>query len=518
MNAAISLTTSQRGHSSADLPPVDRNEFNEEIYRYLTQLHQQQMQQRAQNSPSIKVPSDVQQALNLNTAFLSFSQKMVEGLIAQLMECVVCQQMHREWLLIPLSSELHAQVLGATKCLDGMVDAHARHAEWDQDEFCIAKLSVTAILGQLQASKRFQSRMEDIAKELWGPKEPFNSDKFARDEMLLLEWKVVKNSLKTLYHHYLYFLKCVDAAEESMNKLDREVVIAQVMWEKERFDQTASLLSGHFSQQVTKGKGKQPLGNVPGGFPTISKTMGGSGQDVNPPHSEAGTTVSRSDRDQGWENINVSSLQTPKGLVLRDGVPDDTAKMAEEACSRLLKSLGNITFNEGQPPASSIFSLSETESSTSHDSDGLADDAKEQSLSQQREAFAKLTQSWVSLATGRAIIDSKGGFDAEGISQDGGEDATESSRQHNNGKGRDQAVHGGHESGSRFPRKKINRDSDGQDNEDENEEDDRDRKPRKQAMQTDWRGFACPYFKRDPERHARRACSSTNFQTMHRLK
>jgi hypothetical protein len=516
MQAANSLTIPQGGHFFADFPPPDKNEYNEEIYWYLTQLHHQQMQQRAQNSSNVKVPSRVQQALNLNTAFLKFSQKLVEGLITQQMECIFCQEMHQKWLLEPSSSEFQAQILGATKSLDGMVDAHVRHAETDPNSFCLAKLSVTATLGQLQASQRLQACMDDLAKELWKSKEPFHSDESAPNEMLLLEWKVVENASKTLYNHYLYFLKCVEAAEDSMNAPDRDAFIMRVIREKKKFDQTASLLSSQFDQQDAKGK--HPWQKFPTDSSLIRKGMGPRGKGANSSHSESWTNDSRSDRDSGWENVNSSRFQTSKGCVVGDAMLDENAKMAGEACNRLLESLDNMTLDESPPPSSSILSLSETKSLCSHDSHGQTDEPKEHSSSRHRETFTRLSQWWMYHVTGHALIDPKGGANAEGSSQDGVENASESSRPSNNNKGKDKAINVEHQSSTLFSRKKIDG-GDGQDDEHESDENDRDRKKRKLVSSTNPRGYACPFYKNDPDKHERvRACSSTNYPSMHRLK
>jgi hypothetical protein len=136
MTGTLSLFPSSGNHASADLPPVDPKEFNDEIYWYLTQLHQRQMQQRAPNIAIPQVPSDVQQVQNLDTAFLRFSRKLVEGSLAEQIECEKCQRIYEDWLAIsPLLND-RAQILSATTLLDGLVDAHASHSDADEAGFC----------------------------------------------------------------------------------------------------------------------------------------------------------------------------------------------------------------------------------------------------------------------------------------------------------------------------------------------------------------------------------------------
>jgi hypothetical protein len=518
MQAAIRLNTSPGGRSSPDVPPPDRNEYNEEIYRYLTQLHQQQMQQRAQNSSNWEIPTHVQQALNVNTAFLQFSEKLVEGLTAQQIECIPCRQIHEDWLIESSSAEPQARVLGATNCLNEMVDAHVQHAETDPDEFCLAKLSVTATLGQLQASQRLQSRMEELVRILWRPREPFQSDDSTSNEMLHMEWKLVKNALKTLYHHYLFLLKRVQTVEDATNELDKDEFTMRVKREKERFDRTASLLCSETESRITFGKHSRA--NISTEPTETYKALESSSKSASPPHSDSWATDSRSDRDLGWETINISSSQSPKGFVTRNIVLEDTAKKTEEVCSRLLESLSNLSFNENLPPTSSVLLPFETDSSWSHDSHNQAEGAENPSLSQPQEIFTRLNQTWMSLMTGSAI-DSNGGANAEKISQDGVEDAKEPSGQRKSGNGKRKETNGYEAPQSKAGpvRKRLGRNGDEQDDEDEDEDNEQQRKRQRFGLLKDPRGFACPYFKRDPDKHAGvRSCSSGRFADIHRLK
>jgi hypothetical protein len=491
------------GHST-DLPPVDKNEFNPEIYGYMTQIHQRQMQQRAQSSSKAKVPNDVQQALNLNDALLTFTQRLVEGIMAQQLECTECSEIHQAWLCNTKSSDPHEQVFRGVEFLDKLVHEHEIHAADGTHDFRIFKLSASAILGKLQAAKRLQSRMEDIVKELWPPSESFKRDDVASpDEMLLLEWKVVKYSLKTLYHHYLYFLKCVDAAEAIENGYS-EVVVAQVEWEKERFDKAISLLPSQFEHEFNNGK--QPV-NEPRGFIAGTNSVG-----VDLPRSKLGAS------DTSSENVNVSSFQRARVLVNSNAEQETSSQMAEDAYDRLLKSLSNITFEDTQPDAASLLSLSDTDSSLTNDSNSQESDIKEQASTHDRQTWARISRSWLVLKTGHTGFGSNALVNTD-VGEVDGDNTQNPPRNSSNGKKRDQSANERSQSSSASLPKYANSGCDELDNGEESERDGRERKKQKQTSPIVSRGFACPYYKRDPKRPVRkRSCSTSLFPSIHRLK
>jgi hypothetical protein len=504
MNSILSLIPSEGNHSSADLPPVEPNEFNDEIYGYLTQLHQQQMQQRAQNIAFPRVPSDVQQVLNLNTAFLRFSHKLIAGFIREQTQCGECWWIHEEWLAMPPLPDERAQILSATRFIDGLVDAHASHGGIDEEGFCTAKLAIAVILAELQASEQLECRMKEISDIIWSPRELFDSHRFTREELLRIEWNKAKNDLKALYHHYLYILKCFDIAEHCVNERDREEAVAKVKREQVDFDRrTAAIISSSSSGQV---KLNSQLGCSPGSLTTRPEARDGGGQEV-------------------------SRSSSPENCVSQDRPSNDTATIAKDACNRLLDSLKSLTLSRDKSQeSSSVANISDNLSLESTKFEKLADDAEAEGSSPHQEAFARLTQTWVFLNTGHPMNDPPSSASSEHISQCDSGDVTETSGESSGGKGADQAVQRRDqassdpicEKSSRHGRRQENKDENGDENADENneeEDDDRGRKRRRMAITTDSWGFACPYYKRDPEKYMKtKTCSTTRFMDMHRLK
>ncbi|KIW02165.1 hypothetical protein, variant [Verruconis gallopava] len=489
MNVTLGFTHLDSRRNETELPPVNPNEFNDEIYLYLMQLHKLQMQQR-HSTDFPQIPDHVQQARNLVSAFLSFTDKFVERAIAIQIECDQCQLTYEQLSFEHSTNDDHARIYRAAVRLNNLVDAHASHEPADQEGFFLAKLSCSIVLGKLQASERLSCLMTEIPNNVWSSRRQQDGEvPPTSDETLRLEWKKLQSDLKALYHHYLYVLRCMEVVEESKTDRTREQAIAKVRSEQLSFEDRVKTIISRRPSEIAC-------------------------QDVPSHHVLKNTTApGKKSRDFTLKMPIRTRFEKSDTLVKSS---EDHAKVAREACDRFLDSLKGFSRSTGNIQDSPSGSdCSDEQSSCLAVSDG---ETTNNSTIPHQDTFASLSKSWILLRTAQSR-DHLGGLSSSEEATEGPSGDNHRKRKHQGALKKGQASRSvAHEtSASGGFEEEVEGGDSGENSEDE--DNDKGRKKQKLPVEGESRGFACPFFKRNPEKHAKlQTCSSTVFLTIHRLK